>query len=97
MNNLRGFLANFHRPKLLVRAARHGLQDYDRKRDLKRIAGTGSVDNSSALISHLVEQEEHIEASRKTGCATYSVARHIAILVAIMHECNLLPKELRAG
>ncbi|MEP5760551.1 MAG: DUF6477 family protein [Litoreibacter sp.] len=94
MSSLRSLLSNLRRPRILVHAARHGMKEYDRNRDLKRIAGMQSINNSEAMLSHLVEQEEHIETSRQTGCATYSIARHIEILIALMYECKLLPKEL---
>ena len=97
MNDLKGLLSNLRRPKLLVRAARHGLSDYDRTRDLKRITGTTTVDNSKAVISRLLEQEEFAEANRRTGNATYSISRHIEVLVALMHECRILPQHKRLG
>ena len=96
MTDIIGVLANLRRPSLLVRAARHGLQDYDRKRDLRRIAGSAPSKSSAALIAHLVDQEEQIESTRKSGCATYSISKHIEILVALMYESRLLPKGLRA-
>jgi hypothetical protein len=54
MADIMGILSNLRRPRLLVRAARHGLQDYDRKRDLRRIAGSAPTNSSTALIAHLV-------------------------------------------
>lgn len=96
MTDIMGILSNLRRPRLLVRAARHGLQDYDRKRDLRRIAGSAPANSSTALIAHLVDQEEQIETNRQSGCATYSITKHIEILVALMYECKLLPKGVRA-
>ena len=96
MTDIMGVLSNLRRPKLLVRAARHGMMDYDRKRDLRRIAGSAPVNNANALIAHLVDQEDQIETTRQSGCATYSIVKHIEILVALMYECRLLPKSLRS-
>lgn len=96
MTDIKSILPKLRRPRLLVRAARHGLMDYDRKRDLKRIAGSGPVNNSTAMVAHLADQERQIEATRQSGCATYSIARHIEVLVALMHEYRLLPRDTRA-
>lgn len=96
MTDVMGILTNLRRPRLLVRAARHELQDYDRKRDLKRIAGSAPSNSSAALIAHLVDQEEQLETTRQSGCATYSIAKHIEILVALMYESKLLPRGLPA-
>ncbi|NNK79046.1 MAG: hypothetical protein HKP40_10080, partial [Litoreibacter sp.] len=87
---------NLRRPRLLVRAARHGLSDYDRKRDLRRITGHSSRTTPSALIATLIEQEEMIYEARRKGDGTYSIARHIEVLVALMAECRLLPQEVRS-
>jgi plasmid stability protein len=97
MTDIKQILPKLRRPRLLVRAAKHGLREYDRKRDLRRIAGTGPVNNSDAMVAHLADQESQIEANRKSGCATYSIARHIEILVALMAEYNLLPRGPRTS
>ena len=38
MTDFRIILANLRRPRLLIRAARFGLEDYRRDRDLSRLA-----------------------------------------------------------
>ena len=40
MTDLRSLLASLQRPRLLIRAARHGLVDYRRDRDLRRLIGS---------------------------------------------------------
>ncbi len=37
MTDFRLLLAELRRPRLLIRAARYGMQDYRRERDLKRL------------------------------------------------------------
>ncbi|MFY0691107.1 MAG: hypothetical protein JXR14_04200 [Paracoccaceae bacterium] len=96
MSDFTKALSNLRRPRLLVRAARHGLSDYDRKRDLRRITGQSSRTTPSALIATLIEQEEQADQARTTGDSTYSIARHIELLVALMAECRLLPREARS-
>lgn len=92
MPNLDAVLSTLRRPKILVRAARHGLSDYDRKRDLARLTGQSPRSSTPTIVENLVAQEEQLEEVRTSGDATYRVARHIELLVALMAECRLLPK-----
>lgn len=92
MPNINTFLATLRRPKLLVRAARHGLADYDRKRDLARLTGQSHKSATSTIVENLIAQEEQLEEVRKSGEATYRVTQHIELLVALIAECRLLPK-----
>ena len=85
-------LRNLNRPRLLVHAARHGLSDYNRSRDLRRISGHSEKTHREPLILSLLEQERQIEETRKDKSATYSIARHIELLVALMAEFRLTPK-----
>lgn len=81
-------LANLRRPRLLMRAARFGLGDYRRERDLQRLVKrTGSPQDT---LPHLMEVEEQLEATRQSGDASYSVARHIDVLIAVLAEAQLL-------
>ncbi|GFE63727.1 DUF6477 family protein [Litoreibacter roseus] len=97
MTDLNAALNTLKRPRLLVRAARHGLSDYNRTRDLRRIAGRNAAPGSRALIKSLVEKEESFEITRKDGCATYSIARHIEVLVALMAELRLMSEARRSA
>lgn len=88
MSDFRNLLANLRRPRLLMRAARFGLGDYRRERDLKRLVkGQSSPDQT---VPHLIEVEEALEATRVAGDASYSVARHIDVLIALLAEAQLL-------
>lgn len=90
MSDLHDFLANLRRPRLLIRAARLGLADYRRERDLRRlINGQPSPDRA---VQHLLSEEQRLEAIRCAGEASYSVARHIEVLIALMCEIRLLPR-----
>ena len=78
------------RPRLLIRAARHGVAEYNRTRDLRRvIRAEGSVSPARA-VSRLMALEAEQEATRQAGDASYSVARHVEILIALMAEATLL-------
>lgn len=90
MTDYRGLLAEMRRPRLLIRAARLAMQDYRRDRDLKRLLGPEAGGSPETTLANLLSAEEEIEATRKQGDATYSIARHIDLLVALMAEARLL-------
>ncbi len=90
MTDFRALLSNLRRPRMLIRAAHCGIVDYRRDRDLRRlIKGTVSPDRA---VGHLMAEEERLEATRRAGEASYSVARHIEVLIALMAEVRLLPR-----
>lgn len=92
MSKIHSIASSLRRPKLLVRAARHGLADYNRRRDLGRLTGQNPRSRSSTIVENLIAQEQQLEAGRQSGDRTYRVAKHIELLVALMAECRLLPK-----
>jgi len=90
MNDLMTMLKSLHRPRLLVRAARFGLADYSRERDLRRIMKESGLPSPGRALMSLMSEERHLEDKRKTGDAAYSIARHVEILIALMAEARLL-------
>ncbi|WP_298290944.1 DUF6477 family protein [uncultured Litoreibacter sp.] len=92
MPNVHDILTTLRRPRLLVRAARHGLHDYNRRRDLNRLTGQNARASTRSIVENLVEQEEQLEETRKAGDAAYRASHHIELLVALMAECQLLPR-----
>ncbi|MEM6408062.1 MAG: DUF6477 family protein [Pseudomonadota bacterium] len=96
MSQLDGFLATLRRPRLLVRAARHGISDYNRKRDLTRLTGQNPSKSTRAIVEGLIAQEEQLEETRRSGDAAYRPSKHIELLVALIAECRLLPRSLGA-
>ncbi|MBC55705.1 MAG: hypothetical protein CL814_02100 [Confluentimicrobium sp.] len=92
MSDPLSILKTLRRPRLLIRAARFGLTDYRRERDLSRLMKCVRLPSPLQSLGALLEQEEQMEATRKSGDATYSVARHIEVLIALMAEARLLPR-----
>ena len=92
MTDFRTILANLRRPRLLIHAARFGLQDYCRDRDLRRILSVSG--SPERVLPELLAEEQRLEQRRQTGDVTYPVARHIAVLAALMAEVRLLPQRL---
>ena len=91
MTDFMKILSNVRRPRLLIRAARFGVPDYERGRDLKRVINSPDTPSPARAMSCLMTEEARLEDIRKTGDATYSVARHVEVLIALMAEVQLLP------
>ena len=90
MSDIRTVLSQLRRPRLLMRAARFGLGDYRRERDLRRLVGP--VTTPEKAVTRLMDEEEQLEAHRVEGRADYSLSRHVEVLIALMAEMNLLPR-----
>jgi hypothetical protein len=43
-------------------------------------------------VRRLLSEEENLEAIRLSGAASYSVSRHIEVLIALISEVRLLPR-----
>lgn len=86
-------LSRLRRPKLLIRAARFGLAEYNRERDLRRVMRAPAAPAPANAVPRLMEEEARLEEIRKSGGAAYSPARHVEVLIALMAEARLLPRE----
>jgi Family of unknown function (DUF6477) len=82
MSDPRSLLATLRRPRLLMHAARFGLAEYRRDRDLRRFVSSPAT--PEATVSSLISVEARLEATRVAGDAAYSVARHIEVLIALL-------------
>ena len=92
MTDFRAIFDNLRRPRLLIRAARFGLQDYHRDRDLRRLLqATASPERA---VPQLLAEEARLEEIRQTGDINYPVGRHIEVLVALMAEVRPLPRRV---
>lgn len=78
--------ACLRRPRLLMRAARFGLSDYRRERDLKRILPLPSPD---PVLDRLAYEETRLETARLAGAAGYSPLKHIEVMIALLAELRL--------
>lgn len=84
-------IAALRRPRILVRAARCGLADYRRDRDLRRILRLPRSAASARALDTLLAEEQRLETIRTTGEATYSLQRHVAVLTALLAEALVAP------
>lgn len=92
MSDLTDLIAAIRRPRLLIRAARFGQAEYNRKRDLTRLMRTSDLPAPEAALARLMAEERVLEESRRAGAAEYSFLRHIDVLIALMGESRLLPR-----
>ena len=91
MSDTINMLSPLRRPRLLVRAARMRLADYNRDHCLRRLLPTQTFPAPGHALSPLVDAEQQLNEERCAGAAGYSVTRHIELLAALMVEsqfCN---------
>ena len=96
MTDIAQVVATLRRPRILIRAARHGLNEYSRDRTLPKLIESPQTKSPETTLAALVEAEAVQEAVRKSGDASYSVTRHLELLIAMMAEARLLLSSRRA-
>ena len=82
-------IETLRRPRLLIRAARHGLASYSRERTLSRVL-TAPQKTANDVLTDLLRTEAEIEATRTSGDVAYSVSRHLEVLIAMMAEARVM-------
>ncbi|SEW08235.1 hypothetical protein SAMN04488515_0966 [Cognatiyoonia koreensis] len=89
MLDITALIGKLQRPKLLVRAARFGLDDYRRERDLPRALKSAVIPRTGEALLRLSDLEAEMNEKRELQDAAYSYATHIDLLIAIMAEARL--------
>lgn len=97
MQDILSMIASLNRPRLLVQAARFGVDSYNRELHLGRLLGTLALPWSGPAILRLLEIEAGLNVRRTTHAADYSIARHVEILIAIMGEARQMRALTRAA
>lgn len=90
MQDVLSMLNALHRPRLLIRAARAGAQEYNRNRHLQRLLGYGALPRSAQALMRLMELERGHNDKRTEDDAGYSLPRHLDVLIAIVGEAQVL-------
>lgn len=90
MQDIHTMIAQLKRPRLLVRAARFGLDDYDRAQRLPRLLDRAVPPGTGEAILLLMELEAEIDAARRNRSPDYAAARHVDVLIALMGEARAL-------
>lgn len=83
-------LNTIRRPRLMMRAARIGAQDYRRTAHLPRLLGYGTLPRHGAALIKLIDIEAGLEEQRSASDASYSLVRHIDVLIAMVAEARTL-------
>ena len=78
-------LPRLSRPRLLARAARAGMAQYRRERDL---AGLLKARGGERLVEALIAAEAACDAQRRAQSPAYSVTRHVKLLTALLAEAR---------
>jgi hypothetical protein len=86
-------LKMLHRPRLLIRAARCGVDDYNRSRHLPRLLHEVSVPGPGQAIMRLMATEKLLNEKRLNDDASYSIMQHVEVLIAMMGEARLLSEK----
>ncbi len=90
MEDVLTMITRLKRPKLLVRTARHGIENYNRVVHLRRLLKTEILPGPSQAVLRLMELEALVDQQRETKRAEYSVARHVELIMALMCEARIL-------
>lgn len=83
------------RPGVLIRAARAGQPAWRRERDLPPLMRAQEGEalpgwrSPGAALSWLRQAEQRLDTARRERCGDYDVGRHVALLIALLHELRL--------
>lgn len=90
MQDILSMLNALHRPRLMMRAARIGAENYRRATHLPRLFGYGVLPRHGAALLKMMEIESELETQRKANDAAYNILRHIDVLIAMVGEARIL-------
>lgn len=90
MQDILSMLSSLRRPRLLIRAARCGAEEYRRENHLQRLLGYGTLPRPAQALLMLMDQEKELDSQRRDGDAAYSLVRHIDVLIAMMGEAHIV-------
>ena len=90
MQDVLSMLNAVRRPRLLMRAARIGAEEYRRTAHLPRLLGYGNLPRHGAALIRLIEIEAELNTQRTAQDSAYSLLRHIDVLIAIVGEARIL-------
>ncbi len=90
MNDILHRLDSLRRPRLLIRTARIGAENYRRDINLPRILGHGGLPRPAPALEQLMEIEAGMDDNRRMGETGYSTIRHVEVMIAVMGEARLL-------
>lgn len=90
MQDVLSMLQALRRPPLLMRAARIGADEYRRAAHLPRLLGYGVLPRHAAALLKLMEIESGLNDQRISGDTSYSLVKHVDVLIAMVGEARVL-------
>ncbi|MEL6509227.1 MAG: DUF6477 family protein [Pseudomonadota bacterium] len=90
MTDIIARLECLHRPRLLMSAARFGVLEYRRTRDLARILQSERMIGPVEALTLLIDIEGALEEQRVTDDGRYNLTRHVMVMIAIMGEARMV-------
>lgn len=90
MQDVMSQLAQLHRPRVLMRAARIGAEDYDRDIHLSRLLGASVPNRHGAALIQLMELEALLNDARLSDGSGYNMLTHVEVMIAIVGEARAL-------
>jgi hypothetical protein len=90
MQDILSMLQALRRPPLLMRAARIGAEEYRRSVHLPRLLGYGVLPRHGSALMKLMEIEGELNGQRLSGNSSYSLLRHVDVLIAMVGEARVL-------
>lgn len=97
MQDILTMVSRLKRPRSLVNAARFGIDDYRRDRDLPRLLLSDAPPRRGSALAQLMDRETALNEARLERAAHYTIARHIDVLCAVMCEARDLQAERSAA
>lgn len=97
MNNIQTQLNALQRPKLLIRAARASVKDFQVDRDLRKVNGSAEQKSAPKLIDALFIEEFRLNEERLQNDPAYNVRNHLRALTALIVIADgFIPKQQAA-
>ena len=90
MQDILSMLQRLHRPRLMMRAARIGADEYRRTAHLPRLLGYGQLPRHGDALMKLMQIEAEHEDQRRRGDAGYRLVAHMDVLIAMVAEARIL-------
>ncbi|SFA77504.1 hypothetical protein SAMN05421688_0783 [Poseidonocella pacifica] len=94
MQDIQTRIAQLRRPKLLIEAARAGAGKYRREHHFLRLVKATLPARHGAAIMKILEEEARLDSLRREADASYSVQRHVGVLIALMGEFRLFKENV---
>ncbi len=81
-------ITSLKRPRILLRAALNGCNNYRRERHLATMLAGRKNWSDEQVFQAIVSDEQYLDDQRRSGDANYSVSRHVKLMIALVCEAH---------